>query len=65
LRQLANCADTPVIVWTGKNITVAERERLKNSATAVALKGQGGIDAVLRELRQQVGHPAAGAQEKS
>jgi CheY-like chemotaxis protein len=53
-RDLANCGDTPVIVWTAKNITTAERARLKIAAHSIALKGQGGIDAVLRELRYHI-----------
>ncbi len=53
-RGLPHCSDTPVIVWTGKNITLAERERLKISANSIALKGHGGIEAVLRELRYHI-----------
>jgi PAS domain S-box-containing protein len=58
LRNLANCKDTPVIVWTAKNITTAERDRLKNSTNSIALKGHGGIDSVLRELRYHITHGA-------
>jgi DNA-binding response OmpR family regulator len=54
LRSLENHNATPVIVWTGKSITIAEREKLKGSANSIALKGQGGIEAVLRELRYHV-----------
>ena len=60
-RNLANCSDTPVIVWTGKNITLADRERLKSSANSIALKGHGGIEAVLRELRYHVATNVEGA----
>ena len=54
LRSLESNHDTPVIIWTGKSVTIADREKLKNSANSIALKGQGGIDAVLRELRYHV-----------
>ncbi len=60
LRKLANCKDTPVIVWTAKNITTAERDKLKSSTNSIALKGQGGIDSVLRELRYHVTHGVDG-----
>jgi PAS domain S-box-containing protein len=53
-RGLAHCCATPVIVWTGKHITTAERARLKTAADSIALKEQGGIDAVLRELRYHI-----------
>jgi PAS domain S-box-containing protein len=62
LRGLAHHSETPVIIWTAKSVTIAERERLKSSASSIALKGQGGIDAVLRELRH---HVTAAAQENA
>ena len=58
VKNLANCRDTPVIVWTAKAITTEERVRLNNVASSIALKGQGGIDAVLRELRFHVAQRA-------
>jgi len=61
VRNLANCRNTPVIVWTAKAITTEERERLNNAASSIALKGQGGIDAVLRELRYHVTQRAEAA----
>jgi CheY-like chemotaxis protein len=61
VRNLANCRNTPVIVWTAKPITTEERERLNNGASSIALKGQGGIDAVLRELRYHVDQRAEAA----
>jgi CheY-like chemotaxis protein len=58
LRNLANCKDTPVIIWTAKEITTMERERLKSAASSIALKAGGGIEALLRELRYHVTHNA-------
>ncbi|MGH7872932.1 MAG: ATP-binding response regulator, partial [Candidatus Binatia bacterium] len=57
LRKLAACKDTPVIVWTAKNITTDEREKLNRSANSITFKSQGGIDALLRELRYHVRQP--------
>jgi PAS domain S-box-containing protein len=61
VRNLANCRNTPVIVWTAKSITTEERERLNHAASSIALKGQGGIDALLRELRFHVAQRAEAA----
>ncbi|MGE5220075.1 MAG: response regulator, partial [Chloroflexota bacterium] len=61
LRKIANCRETPVIIWTAKELTTAERERLKRSASSIAVKGGGGIDAVLRELRYHITHGVAAA----
>jgi hypothetical protein len=44
----------PVIVWTNKDITAADRLRLKSSARSVALKGHHGIEAILSELNHHV-----------
>ena len=52
LRQIDKCRDTLVIVWTSKDLSDAEMERLKHAAQAVALKDRQGIDAVLKELRR-------------
>jgi len=65
LRSLANCKDTPVIIWTAKEITTMERERLKSAASSIALKTGGGIEAVLRELRFHVSHNADFAVEET
>jgi len=57
-REIAGCRDTPVIVWTNKDITAKERERLDQSAQSIALKDGDGIDAVLRELQRYVASTA-------
>ncbi|HUF41397.1 MAG TPA: response regulator [Verrucomicrobiae bacterium] len=54
VRKLPNYRKTPVIVWTAKTLTTEERERLKSTASSIALKTQGGVDAVLREIRYHV-----------
>jgi PAS domain S-box-containing protein len=57
-REIAGCRDTPVIVWTNKDLTAEDRERLQWSAQSIALKGQDGIDVVLKELQRHVARPA-------
>jgi len=56
-RRTDKCRNTPVIVWTNKDITIAEMERLRSSAQAIALKDRDGIDGVLRELQRHTGRP--------
>ena len=58
-RAIAECRDTPVIVWTNKDLTAEDRERLQRSAQSIALKGQDGIDAVLIELQRYVASSTA------
>jgi CheY-like chemotaxis protein len=41
---------TPVIVWTGKDLTAADRRRLEGLAQGVAAKGLGAAEALVREL---------------
>jgi hypothetical protein len=53
------CHDTPVIVWTNKDLSAEERERLQRSAQSIALKGQDGIDVVINELQRFVASGAA------
>jgi CheY-like chemotaxis protein len=48
-RQTAPGHRTPVIVWTAKDVSPEERERLRDAAQAVVLKSQG-ITALLAEL---------------
>jgi CheY-like chemotaxis protein len=57
-RAITDCHNTPVIVWTNKDLTAEDRERLERSAQSITLKGQDGIDAVLIELQRYVAHPA-------
>ena len=51
-RQIPKCRTTPVIVWTNKDITAADTDRLKHSAQTIALKNRDGIDNILKELRR-------------
>ncbi len=57
-RQIDKCRNTPVIVWTNKDITSADFERLKTSAQTIALKNRDGIGTVLKALQHQT--PAGG-----
>jgi CheY-like chemotaxis protein len=50
---------TPVIVWTMKDLTRAERTKLRTTAHAVVAKAKGSA-ALLEELRQYVPRPLAG-----
>jgi PAS domain S-box-containing protein len=42
---------TPVVVWTAKDLTPAEEERLRRSATAVITKGSAAPSTLLEQLR--------------
>jgi len=52
-RRIDGCRNTPVIVWTNKDVTGADMQRLKASAHAIALKGRDGIETVLKMLQRQ------------
>jgi len=54
-REINGCRNTPVIVWTNKDITAEDRDRLKNSAQLITSEASVGVDAVLRELQLCVG----------
>jgi hypothetical protein len=47
----------PVIVWTVKELTSAEEQRLKSSARAIVEKSAGSTEELLRELVQLVPVP--------
>ena len=51
-RSLSNGLATPVIVWTGQDLTAADHARLAASAQAVVLKG--GTGRLIEELRTHV-----------
>ena len=59
LRQSANNKNVPVIVWTNKDLTMEETDRLKRSAQSIALKGRDNIDAVIRDLQRHLPRSAA------
>ena len=59
-RELSTCKKIPVVVWTSKDITVEDRQRLKNSAQSITSKDSIGIDAVLRELQRHIGRAGEG-----
>ena len=54
-REISGCRNIPVIVWTNKDITAEDRDRLNNSAQLITSKASVGVDAVLRELQLYVG----------
>jgi PAS domain S-box-containing protein len=53
-RNLSAYKEIPVVVWTSKDLTADERNRLRNSAQSIAPKDGFGIDGVLRELQRHV-----------
>ena len=52
-RRLPNCQQVPIIVWTVKDLTVADLDRLKSSVQGVMSKGHSGRS-VVEELRRFV-----------
>jgi len=54
---------TPVIIWTVKDLEARERERLEGIAQGFLRKGQGSIQALLKELGQFLGNPGEKAKE--
>jgi CheY-like chemotaxis protein len=43
---------TPVLIWTVKDLSTREQERLSRSAQAIVRKGHGGIPSLLEDLRR-------------
>jgi signal transduction histidine kinase/CheY-like chemotaxis protein len=50
LRGAPEGRDVPVIVWTSKDLSAAEKDTLRASANAIVSKGNGGSERVLAEL---------------
>ncbi|MGD0678653.1 MAG: PAS domain S-box protein [Polyangiaceae bacterium] len=50
LRRQPQHRDVPVVVWTAKDLTAAEEDRLREHADAVHSKARGGVAAVVHEL---------------
>lgn len=50
-RRIEHCQRIPVIIWTSKDLTAEDLERLKDAAQAVALKSRDGMETVLKALR--------------
>jgi two-component system chemotaxis response regulator CheY len=57
-RRIPACAHVPVIVWTVKDLTGSELQRLKASAQGVMSKGHSS-GSVVDELRRFVAQPSA------
>ena len=51
-RKLPSCRQTPVIVWTVKDLTHDDLDRLRSSVQGVIGKGQSGSASVVEELRR-------------
>jgi len=54
-RELPGCAQVPIVIWTVKDITHAERASLGRSTTAVVRKGGRGVEALVDELQPFLG----------
>jgi PAS domain S-box-containing protein len=66
IRQTSAGRAVPVIVWTSKDLTLQDRERLQRSAQAIVPKSAGGVTGLLGELRPYLtvnGTPAPGKAE--
>ena len=53
-RRLPACRTTPVIVWTVKDLTRQDHDRLRSSVQGIVGKGQAGGASVVDELRRFV-----------
>ena len=57
IRDVASLRDVPVIVWTVKDLSEAERTRVLRSAQLVVVKGGGDTDAIVDAVRSFVEAP--------
>lgn len=60
-RQTDQGSNTPVIIWTVKDLTSAERARLQASAQAIITKGAGSNEALMVELEIHLERAERGA----
>jgi CheY-like chemotaxis protein len=56
-RRLPKCAHVPIIVWTVKDVSSGERERLGDSSCVFVSKGGGDADALLAEVQRFITAP--------
>ena len=56
-RRMAGHERTPVLIWTGKDLDVAEHARLRDSAQAVVAKNGGSPSTVVSQLRAMLATP--------
>jgi CheY-like chemotaxis protein len=54
-RRLPHCRGTPVIIWTMRDVSRDEYERLRLSVQTIVEKGDSGGAAVVSELRRTLG----------
>jgi PAS domain S-box-containing protein len=57
-RHLPKCAHVPIIVWTVKDVSSGELERLGESSSVFVSKSSGDADALLAEVERFVAKPA-------
>ncbi|HYO93374.1 MAG TPA: ATP-binding protein [Polyangiaceae bacterium] len=60
LRKLPHLRGVPVVVWTVKDVSEAERKRLLVAAQRIVLKGEGGGEAILEALAPYLSTEKAG-----
>jgi DNA-binding response OmpR family regulator len=51
-RRESHGSHVPIVVWTVKDLTAQEHDRLQSFATAIVLKRDGGVKTLLMTLRQ-------------
>ena len=61
-RRIASCRNTPVIVWTVKDLTRDDYSRLQSSVQGVVGKGQASAASVVDELQRFLAPPKAVSQ---
>jgi CheY-like chemotaxis protein len=60
MRAIPAMRDVPVIVWTVKDLTDAERRRLLGAAQGIVAKGQGGTEPIVTALSQYLSQVVSG-----
>jgi PAS domain S-box-containing protein len=60
MRAIPHMQDVPIVVWTVKDLSEAERGRLHKAAQAIVPKNQGGTEAIVEAIKRYLPLTAAG-----